>query len=227
MLDGTLPLPNYDYIQNSRTHVVIQNDNQRRGGMVKFCTECGNPVSRQWITEEGRERLVCGSCKVIHYQNPRVIVACAAFWHHKLLMCRRACEPGRGTWIIPSGYLETGETLQEGAVRETFEEAGVALDPYCMFLHSAISLVPIGQVAIVFRSEILNDPTVQAGPECLDVAFLSEEEILGVDLAWPDITSRLTRDLFAQRRKSEHIAHLVNIGFEPTDESFGTKLRSC
>jgi ADP-ribose pyrophosphatase YjhB (NUDIX family) len=115
---------------------------------------------------------------------------------NKLLMCRRANEPARGAWIVPSGFLESGETLQEAAARETFEETGVVLDPQGMHLHSIINLVEIGQVVVVFRSESPADPVLEPGDECLEVAFLSEMEIVEINLAWPDLTAGLTQEFF-------------------------------
>src|SRR5256885_12446974 len=41
----------------------------------------------------------------------------------RILLCRRAIEPRRGYWTVPAGFLENGETLQQGAARESLEEA--------------------------------------------------------------------------------------------------------
>jgi len=59
-----------------------------------------------------------GHTPTVHYENPRLIVCCAAYWLDKILMCRRALEPGLGKWVVPSGFLEVGESLEQGAVRE-------------------------------------------------------------------------------------------------------------
>jgi ADP-ribose pyrophosphatase YjhB (NUDIX family) len=171
------------------------------GSDVKFCTGCGSPELRRWVvTNDARERFVCASCSSVHYQNPRVIVACAVFCANNLLMCQRAHEPERGTWVIPSGFLECGETLQEGAARETFEETGVVLDSACMHLHATIDLVHIGQIYVVFRNEIQIEPIVQPGIECLEVAFVSETSVSSVNLAWPEITAPLIKNCFALHR---------------------------
>src|SRR5579862_3583106 len=87
--------------------------------LMKYCNECGAAVARRWIDHDERERYVCLSCGTVHYENPRVIVSCMVCVADKLLMCRRAQEPGRGQWAPPAGFLECRETLQQGAARET------------------------------------------------------------------------------------------------------------
>src|ERR1700691_1515353 len=96
---------------------------------MKFCSECGSPVRRQWIEKDGRDRNVCTSCGTTHYDNPRVIVCGIISWQDRLLMCRRAQDPARGQWTVPLGFLERGETLEEGVARETFEETGIIINP--------------------------------------------------------------------------------------------------
>ncbi|WP_164133939.1 NUDIX domain-containing protein, partial [Stenotrophomonas maltophilia] len=53
-----------------------------------------------------------------------------------ILLCRRAIEPRYGYWTLPAGFMEIGETMMEGALRETIEEAAaIATDAklYCLF----------------------------------------------------------------------------------------------
>jgi 8-oxo-dGTP diphosphatase len=47
----------------------------------------------------------------------------------KVLLVRRGNEPLKGEWSLPGGALEVGETLQQGVVREVFEETGVTVAP--------------------------------------------------------------------------------------------------
>lgn len=179
---------------------------------MKFCSECGNPVSLQLIAHDSYPRHVCGSCSAVHYQNPRVIVAAAVFCGEKLLMCRRAHEPALGQWVTPSGYVECGETLQEAATRETLEEAGVILDPAQMELYAIVSAADIDQVRVLFRIEVPEEPAVRPGPESLEAAFLSEDQIRTIDLAWPATSRRATQQLFAQQRARRFAIHLMSAG---------------
>ncbi|MFN3920459.1 MAG: NUDIX domain-containing protein, partial [Methylohalobius sp.] len=73
---------------------------------------------------EDRERFVCEACGTIHYLNPKIIAGCLPLWQGKILLCRRAIEPRYGLWTLPAGFMELGESLEEAAIRETWEEAG-------------------------------------------------------------------------------------------------------
>lgn len=56
---------------------------------------------------------------------PIVGVAAVVVCHEDILLIRRGREPLMGTWSLPGGALELGETTAEGVVREVFEETGV------------------------------------------------------------------------------------------------------
>lgn len=73
----------------------------------------------------GRARDVCTECEYVHFHDPKVAVGVAAEREGKLLLVRRNHEPHIGGWSFPSGYIDAGEVLEEGAVRETKEETGL------------------------------------------------------------------------------------------------------
>jgi ADP-ribose pyrophosphatase YjhB (NUDIX family) len=127
-------------------------------------------------------------------------------------MCRRAQEPGLGRWAVPSGFLECGETLEEGAARETFEETGVVIAPQRLELHAVINMVEINQVAVAFRVELAAMPELRPGPECLQVAFLGEHDIAADELAWHNHLGHSTRRWFADIRSRDHSIYLGTLG---------------
>lgn len=45
--------------------------------------------------------------------------------NNKVLMIKRRIEPFRGFWCLPGGFLEYGETVEEGVIREVWEETGL------------------------------------------------------------------------------------------------------
>ena len=94
---------------------------------MKFCSECGNKTQQEIPDLDDRLRDVCTVCGVIHYQNPKVIVGALPTWKGKVLLCRRAIEPRYGKWTLPAGFMENGETTEQGARRETMEESGASL----------------------------------------------------------------------------------------------------
>lgn len=46
----------------------------------------------------------------------------------RLLLIRRANEPGRGRWSVPGGRVEAGEADHQAVVREVAEETGLAVE---------------------------------------------------------------------------------------------------
>jgi ADP-ribose pyrophosphatase YjhB (NUDIX family) len=166
-------------------------------------------VVRRWLEHEGRERDICAACCAIHYRNPRVIVGCLVCHGDRILLGRRAHEPARGCWAIPAGFLEWGETLEEGAARETFEETGVMVDPARIELAAVMNIVDVGQVHITFRVHLDVLRPTKAGPECLEVAFMSEEELSKAPFAWREDMGEGPKLLFAELRASTPSIRLI------------------
>jgi ADP-ribose pyrophosphatase YjhB (NUDIX family) len=185
---------------------------------MKYCSECGAAVKLQIVTSERRQRYVCSACGTTHYENPRIIVCCSVCCDGKVLLCRRAQEPGLGKWAVPSGFLECGETLEEGAARETFEETGVIVDPLRLELQAVINMVEIEQVAVAFRIDLASIPVVSPGPECLEAAFLAEQDIPPDGFAWQGYLGNAMRRWFKDMRSGEHAIYLSTLGSEQRPE---------
>lgn len=136
---------------------------------------------------DNRERNVCVDCGHVAYENPKVVVGSVVVVDDKVLMCRRAIEPRRGYWTLPAGYLELGETLEEGAAREAAEEANadIVLDG----ILGVFSIARIGQVQVIFRGRFreMAAPRFGAGPESLEVALFSWDHIPWNEIAFPSV----------------------------------------
>ncbi|MEQ1930906.1 MAG: NUDIX hydrolase [Parvularculaceae bacterium] len=133
---------------------------------------------------EDRERAVCVRCGFIDYRNPRIVVGAVADWQGRILLCRRAIEPRIGFWTLPAGYLELGESAEEGALREAREEAGADLEIDRVL---AVYSVPrIGQVQIIFRAR-LNAASLAPGAESLEAALFEWADIPWSDIAFPTV----------------------------------------
>ena len=152
-------------------------------------------------------RHVCEACGTIHYQNPRLVVGCVPEHQGRILLCRRAIEPRRGFWTVPAGFFENGETLQQGAARESREEALAEVG-----IGSLLSIVHVlhaRQVHVFFRATLLG-PEFGAGPESLEVELIRPEEIPWPELAFPSTEFSLRRYLEdrAAGVESHHFASL-------------------
>lgn len=94
--------------------------------MVRYCLHCGAPLASREI--DGHRRPVCPACGWVYYPDPKVAVAVLVGRDGRILLNRRAIEPGRGRWSFPSGYVNRGEALEEAARREVREETSLDVE---------------------------------------------------------------------------------------------------
>jgi ADP-ribose/FAD diphosphatase len=153
---------------------------------------------------DDRPRRVCTRCNHVHYQNPIVVVGCLVERDGEILLCRRAIEPAHGRWTVPAGFLELGETLAAGAVRETMEEA--CADVEVVAPHSFLDLTHIGQSYAMFRARMLR-PGFAAGEESLECRFVAMAEIPWRELAFPAVYYALRLRLQDIDGGARHVHH--------------------
>jgi ADP-ribose pyrophosphatase YjhB (NUDIX family) len=168
---------------------------------MKYCSYCGDPVVVRIPDGDNRERHVCESCDTIHYHNPRIIVGCLPFYGDKVLLCKRAIEPRKDYWTLPAGFMENGETTEQGAARESFEEAlaeTTTLNLYCLY-----SVPEINQVFFFYRSELKHDSAFGVGQESLEVGLFSEHEIPWDNIAFYTVYKTL-KYYFEDRKKNHY-----------------------
>ncbi len=172
---------------------------------MNYCSHCGSAHLVHKIPEgDNSLRFVCDDCHTIHYQNPKVVVGCLPEWEDKILLCKRAIEPRYGLWTLPAGFMENNETVEQGAARETWEEAQARLEN--LSLYSLFSLPHISQVYMIFRAKLC-DLTYAAGVESLDVRLFGEDEIPWDELAFPVIHKTLTH-YFEDRASGQFPLHV-------------------
>lgn len=172
---------------------------------MKFCSECGKPIQVGVPAGETRTRFFCDACGTIHYQNPKMIVGCLPAYGDQVLLCRRSIEPGIGKWTLPSGFMENGETVEAGALREVREEARASVT--IQRLHSVYSIAHIDQVYLLFLG-MLDNLEFAAGEESSEVGLFRE-----ADIRWDDIAFHAVR--FALRRHFDDLRTgnvLVHVG---------------
>ena len=171
---------------------------------MKYCPYCGAPGV--WKVPDGDylPRLVCEARQSVHYQNPQVIAGCVVELDGKILMCRRAIEPRRRAWTLPAGYMESGETIEAAAVRETLEETGIEVD--VDGLYSLFSVLERDHVYAIFRARATTT-AIRCGSESMEVAFLAPDEVPWGKLAYPVIEHILER--YLKERKAGAFALYV------------------
>lgn len=163
---------------------------------MKYCSACGSPVTLEIPAGDNRERHCCKPCGAIHYENPKLVLGTVTVWEDKVLLCKRAIEPRYGYWTLPAGFMENGESTEEGAARETSEEAGARIDLGA--LYSIIDVPHVHQVHLFFHARLL-DLQFEPGTESLEARLFSEAEIPWQSIAFRTVEQTL-RWYFEDRR---------------------------
>lgn len=90
----------------------------------RFCPHCG---SEHFEVNDFKSKR-CADCGFTYYYNAAAaVVAFVLNGRGELLVCRRACDPARGTMDLPGGFVDAGEPLEAALVREVQEETGLSL----------------------------------------------------------------------------------------------------
>ena len=173
---------------------------------MKYCSHCSALVSFIVPQGDNRRRYVCDKCEFIFYENPRIIAGCIPVFEDKVLLCKRAIEPRLGYWTLPAGFMENGETTQQAALRETYEEAYAK--PQLGPLFSVCNLSKGNQVHIYYLAE-MTVAEYESGPESLEVELYDEADIPWDDIAFGTVNQTLKR-FFEDRRKGVKQLHHID-----------------
>ncbi|HVN41344.1 MAG TPA: NUDIX hydrolase [Steroidobacteraceae bacterium] len=176
---------------------------------MKFCSHCGQPVTLRAIEGDHLPRYVCDGCGTVHYQNPKLVVGCVPEYEGKILLCRRAIEPRHGYWTIPAGFMENGETTQDGARRESLEEALAEVEIGSLL--AVVHVLHADQVHVMFRAR-LPEPRFGAGAESLEVMLYEESAIPWADIAFRSVEFALRR-YFEDRQRGVEGHHFASLDY--------------
>jgi 8-oxo-dGTP diphosphatase len=121
---------------------------------------------------------------------PRVGVGIVLLRGDEVLLVKRAKPPGAGQWSLPGGAQELGETAEECAKRELFEETGLEAGPFHLVAH-ADSMHRDDAGRLQYHYTILDfgahhiggDPI--AGDDVSDVAWVHPDRFDDYDV-WPE-----------------------------------------
>ncbi len=174
---------------------------------IKHCRQCGSAVDYRIPSDDNRERAMCAGCGEIHYENPLNVVGTIPVWGEQVLLCRRNIEPRYGKWTLPAGFMELGESVANGALRETIEEAGARIELQGLF--TMLNVIRVGQVHLFYRAAML-DTHLDPGPETIEARLFHEHEV-----PWDEIAFRTVRitlqHYFDCRRSGDFSFHCSDI----------------
>jgi ADP-ribose pyrophosphatase YjhB (NUDIX family) len=155
--------------------------------VFRFCPCCGERLTARRFKAGEPERMTCRSCDFVQYLDPKVAVGTIIrIDDGRLVLVRRAIEPGYGLWVFPGGYVDRGEHIVEAAVREAREESGliVRIDGLVnIYSYAGTTPIIIVYCATAVGGELCTDE------ECLEAKLFEAGEI-----PWDELAFRSTRD---------------------------------
>jgi ADP-ribose pyrophosphatase YjhB (NUDIX family) len=155
---------------------------------VRFCPRCGGPAEVAFPRS-----LRCPDCGYGAFYNPKP-VASAIPWDGggRIVLLRRAFEPGAGLWTFPGGFVDLGESVEDAARREAREELAIDIDVGALV--GVYSRADERVVLVVFEARALGTP--RTTDEATEVRAFAPVELPWGELAFWS-TDRALRDLLA------------------------------
>jgi 8-oxo-dGTP diphosphatase len=153
----------------------------------RFCPRCGGTLEQRLLKATEPQRLVCVRCGFVFYIDPKVAVGTIIrSQSQRLVLVRRAIDPGFGKWVFPGGYVDRGETLPVAAVREAREECG--LDVRLDGLVNIYSYAGRTPVIVVYAATAIGG-TLVGDDECFEACEFEHDA-----LPWGDLAFRSTAE---------------------------------
>jgi 8-oxo-dGTP diphosphatase len=164
----------------------------------RFCPMCGGPLASRLLRPDEPERLVCEVCGYIFYLDPKVAVGTIIRMpDYRIVLVKRAIEPGYGRWVFPGGYVDRGELVEVAAVREAREESG--LEVRIEGLINIYSYPGRAPIVIVYAATAVGGDLC-GNDECLEAQLFETERIPWDDLAFRS-TGEALKDYLRERER--------------------------
>ena len=159
---------------------------------LQFCPSCATPLQFIVQAEDGgdKERLRCPACGWTHWNNPTPVLAAIVEYRGQVLLARNAAWPGKMFALI-TGFMEAGESPQEGIAREVKEET--TLDVTQVNLVGAYEFLRMNQVIIAYHVVAHGD--VRLSPELVDYRLVDLPDLR----CWPAGTGYALADWLRTR----------------------------
>ena len=144
----------------------------------RFCPQCATPLEFINQMEDGgaKERLRCPACNFTHWNNPTPVLAAVIEYQGHILLARNAAWPGK-MYALITGFMEAGETPQEGIRREILEETSLSTD--ALALIGVYDFQRMNQVIIAYHAQCQGE--VRLSPELVDYRLYTPDTVK----CWP------------------------------------------
>jgi NADH pyrophosphatase NudC (nudix superfamily) len=143
-------------------------------GDFRFCPQCATPLQPVTQLEDGgeKQRLRCTACEYTHWNNPTPVLAAIVELDGQVLLARNAAWQGRFFGLI-TGFMEAGETPEDGIRREIAEET--ALQTEALSLVAVHDFQRMNQVIITYHARCRG--AVRLSPELAEYRLLAPEQV--------------------------------------------------
>ncbi len=158
----------------------------------RFCPSCAAPLALLSRMEDGGEkaRLRCPACGYTHWNNPTPVLAAVIEYHGQVLLARNAAWTGKMFALI-TGFMEAGETPQDGIAREIREETH--LDTTALDLIGVYDFQRMNQVIIAYHAVCTGN--VRLSPELVEYRLYDYDKLR----CWPAGTGYALADWLRTR----------------------------
>ena len=147
------------------------------GHAFRFCPQCATELAAIDADEDGgrKTRLRCPACAYTHWNNPTPVLAAVielADRGGQLLLARNAAWPGKFFGLV-TGFMEAGETPQEGVAREVAEETSLAVESLAII--GAYDFQRMNQVIIAYHAVARGE--VRLSPELAEYRLFAPQDV--------------------------------------------------
>ena len=143
---------------------------------TRFCPRCGS--TRLSMQEKfGRPRMTCATCGFVFFRDPKVGAGVLLEDDGRVLLIRRAVNPGMDLWCLPSGFIEHDESPEAAAVREAKEETGLDVElGELMGLHTYYDPMRGNGILILYRARPAGG-TLSPGDDASEARYFAPGEL--------------------------------------------------
>jgi NADH pyrophosphatase NudC (nudix superfamily) len=144
----------------------------------RFCPQCAGGLQPITLQEDGgpKERLRCPGCGWTHWNNPTPVLAAVVEYQGRILLARNAAWTHK-MYALITGFMEAGESPQDGIIREIAEETN--LRATSVDLIGAYEFLRMNQVIIAYHAQCEGE--VRLSPELADYKLLAPDQVR----CWP------------------------------------------
>ena len=158
----------------------------------RFCPQCATPLASISQMEDGgaKARLRCPACNFTHWNNPTPVLAAVIEYQGQILLARNAAWAGK-MYALITGFMEAGETPQEGIRREILEETSLSTD--ALMLIGVYDFQRMNQIIIAYHAQCHGE--VRLSPELVDYRLFTPDSVK----CWPAGTGYALADWLTAR----------------------------